>query len=166
MKDFIFNIKHILHEIRIFPERTITSIHNLIIWFPIIWKDRQWDYRYLFDIMIKKLELMEKFYDNDENTIGADSKIYANDIREARKELQYIADGQNETDALAPLHQAHMDRYGEYTIENVLEDVNREKTQEERDEFTIMVSKCDELYEEHMGNFCRIFKDRVQYWWD
>jgi hypothetical protein len=146
-------------------KKIINSVHSVIKWFPIIWKDRQWDYGYLFEIMLKKLELMEDFYENG-HTVGADSKVYASDIREAIKELRYIADGKNNEEAFAPMHEEHLDKYGEYTLENMLEDVNREKTEEERQSFRDMVSECDRLYDEHMGNFCRIFKDKVQWWWD
>lgn len=43
-----------------------TGIENLITWFPIIWLDRYWDSHYLFLILKKKIELMErKFNEND-----------------------------------------------------------------------------------------------------
>jgi len=160
-----YTLEKIWHNIISFPRRTLESIKNLIKWFPIIWNDRQWDYGYLFEIMLKKLELMEDFYENGK-TVSADAKIYASDIREAIKELRYIADGKNEEEAFEPMHKEYLDKYGEYTFDNVLKEVNREKTQDERDSFRIMVSHSDELYEEHMGRFCEIFKDRIKWWWD
>ena len=33
----------------------IISIKNLIKWFPIIWKDRDWDDHYIWEIMKNKL---------------------------------------------------------------------------------------------------------------
>jgi len=36
------------------------GIKNLVKWFPIIWKDRNWDYEYIFPILRKKLVLLEK----------------------------------------------------------------------------------------------------------
>ncbi len=36
------------------------GVKNLIIWFPIIWKDRWWDYYFLFVLLRKKLSIMEK----------------------------------------------------------------------------------------------------------
>ena len=50
MKNFFRNIKY--------------GIENLISWFPIIWKDRNWDCNYFFKILEKKLELYEKVHTN------------------------------------------------------------------------------------------------------
>ena len=36
-----------------------TGIKNLIVWLPVIWNDRQWDYAYFLKLMDKKLDLME-----------------------------------------------------------------------------------------------------------
>jgi len=36
------------------------GIENLILWFPIIWRDRNWDHVYIYDIFRHKLDLMEK----------------------------------------------------------------------------------------------------------
>ena len=41
-----------------------TGIKNLIIWLPIIWKDRWWDYTFLYEILRFKLILMEKKFRN------------------------------------------------------------------------------------------------------
>ena len=36
------------------------GVENLIIWFPVIWKDRWWDHSFLYSILRFKLSLMEK----------------------------------------------------------------------------------------------------------
>lgn len=38
------------------------GIKNLIFWFPIIWRDRDWDYHYLLKVMSHKLHKMENFH--------------------------------------------------------------------------------------------------------
>jgi hypothetical protein len=43
--------------------RTIRQgISNLVKWFPVIWKDRQWDHFFILQMMKFKLELMSKFF--------------------------------------------------------------------------------------------------------
>ena len=37
------------------------SIHNLIIWFPVIWKDRDYDYVYIYDVLQMKLNKQAQF---------------------------------------------------------------------------------------------------------
>lgn len=49
------------------------GIENLIKWFPIIWKDRDWDQWYLLHIMQKKLEGMEKLIRVHGNHVSAES---------------------------------------------------------------------------------------------
>ena len=38
-----------------------TGIKNIIYWFPIIWKDRNWDSHYIFEIMMHKLKAQSKY---------------------------------------------------------------------------------------------------------
>jgi hypothetical protein len=39
----------------------IRKIKNLIRWTPIIWKDRDWDYYFIYEILKHKLTFTEKF---------------------------------------------------------------------------------------------------------
>jgi hypothetical protein len=38
------------------------GVKNLIKWFPVIWKDRQWDHFFILSMLKFKLELMSKFF--------------------------------------------------------------------------------------------------------
>lgn len=40
------------------------GIRNLIKWFPIIWKDRDWDYHYIYDVLKFKLINQAKYIGN------------------------------------------------------------------------------------------------------
>lgn len=44
------------------------GIRNLWVWFPVIWKDRNFDKGYLIELNIKKLEMMHKWFSNSKNT--------------------------------------------------------------------------------------------------
>jgi len=37
------------------------GIKNIIYWFPIIWKDRNWNHRYIFDIFAHKLKVQAEY---------------------------------------------------------------------------------------------------------
>jgi hypothetical protein len=43
------------HEGKYYHKMFRTGVKNLIYWFPIIWKDRNWDSHYIFEIMKHKL---------------------------------------------------------------------------------------------------------------
>ena len=38
-----------------------TGLKNLWYWFPVIWKDRNWDDHYIFEVMIHKLKAQSKY---------------------------------------------------------------------------------------------------------
>jgi len=47
IKDFLRNIKQ--------------GISNLINWFPIVWKDRQWDHTFIYKVLRHKLHMTEQY---------------------------------------------------------------------------------------------------------
>lgn len=75
-------MKKFLKDVKYWPRNFIRGIKNLIIWFPIIWKDRQWDHSFFLIIMRKKLTLMENYFEN--GTIILDTKRVAKRIRICR----------------------------------------------------------------------------------
>lgn len=48
-------------EIRFYLKDFISGIKNLIRWFPIIWKDRDWDDHYIWQIMIQKIKFQAQY---------------------------------------------------------------------------------------------------------
>lgn len=52
----INKMKNIYIDILFFFKSTFRSIKNLYRWFPIIWKDRDWDDYYIFEILKFKLQ--------------------------------------------------------------------------------------------------------------
>jgi hypothetical protein len=51
-----------LHKFKTFVSR----IRNMIRWAPIIWKDRDWDYYYVYEILKKKIEFQLKHIQEEE----------------------------------------------------------------------------------------------------
>mgnify|MGYP000863678055 CR=1 FL=1 len=62
---------------------------NLIKWFPLIWKDRDFDQGYLYELMYFKMGNMQKFFESS-NTWSVDAKEYAKQIKECRRLLNRI----------------------------------------------------------------------------
>ena len=40
------------------------GVKNLIYWFPVIWKDRDWDEHYIYEVLKHKLKTQAKYIDN------------------------------------------------------------------------------------------------------
>jgi hypothetical protein len=64
-KKFMNNIKFIWNDkIRYIHKEILTGIKNIWYWLPIIWKDRNWDSHYIFEIMKHKLKAQSKYIGN------------------------------------------------------------------------------------------------------
>ena len=46
------------YEIKYYPKQFILGIKNICKWFPVIWKDRDWDDSFLFEIIKFKISKM------------------------------------------------------------------------------------------------------------
>jgi len=80
-----------IRDLRYLPWRIKQGIINLYVWFPIIWNDRQWDQVWFYEMMYKKLDLMEKFYRS-----GKSWKLHSNrtadEIMKTRLALKRLID--------------------------------------------------------------------------
>jgi hypothetical protein len=57
------------HDGKYYHKYFIQGIKNLWYWFPVIWKDRDWDDHYIFDVLKHKLKAQAKYIgDRDRHT--------------------------------------------------------------------------------------------------
>lgn len=61
----------ILNDIRYYIRTFVKGIKNLIRWFPIIWKDRDWDHHFIFEILKFKLKNQAEYIGKKGNHISA-----------------------------------------------------------------------------------------------
>lgn len=55
----------LMYEFKYWPRNIKCGIKNLISWFLIIWKDRQWDHTYIYIVLRHKLNLTEQMIRRD-----------------------------------------------------------------------------------------------------
>ena len=60
MMKYWYKFKHCRDRYGLSVHGIKQGIRNLIIWFPVIWKDRWWDHSFLYSILRFKLSLMEE----------------------------------------------------------------------------------------------------------
>lgn len=72
------------------------GIRNLIYYFPVIWRDRPYDYEYIYDLLYYKLRLMERLFRHD--AMVADREEVANQISEVLKRLEILKDDDFESE--------------------------------------------------------------------
>ena len=49
------------HDGKYYHKYFKTGVKNIIYWFPIIWKDRNWDSHYIFELMKHKLSAQANY---------------------------------------------------------------------------------------------------------
>ena len=65
------------HEARFYHKDFINGIKNLIRWFPVIWKDRDWDDHYIWTLMMKKISFQSQYI--------REKGIHVDHIRDAQR---------------------------------------------------------------------------------
>jgi hypothetical protein len=93
-----------MHKIKEF----FRAIKNLIDWFPVVWKDRQWDHYFIYVILRKKLQLMEKFF-NSKNAVSMESEATAKDMKHCIEILDRLINQDYMEVALQPFYKKHPD---------------------------------------------------------
>jgi hypothetical protein len=124
------NFKTITYPFRDFYRR----VRNVLRWLPTIWKDRDYDYSYITEILIKKLEFTRDFYLSDK-AYSAEAEKVADEIQEAINMLHKTKDSWEfyEDPAMELIEQ----KWGKTTFEFV--------PLEDRPGFNEMVSKTEKV---------------------
>lgn len=68
------------------------SIQKLYYWFPIIWKDRDWDHDYIFEILKHKLKSQSKYLETQDSHLRVQQ-----DVRRIKLCISLISKVQDET---------------------------------------------------------------------
>lgn len=70
----------------------VGGVSNLISYFRLIWKDRDWDYGFMLELERKKLRRAIKWYEKNDYGVAAYGKRYCNQMRVAANCLDIILD--------------------------------------------------------------------------
>lgn len=128
------------------------SIKNLINWFPIIWKDRQWDSTYIEDVILKKLVLMKSYHEKRQTFVGWRNEVkWITICISLLERLKNNVYWQDEYDGKEPSINGLSPRSKEYLI------LYRERNK----------GYYGDFWEEKTRRlFWKIFIWRYKYWWD
>jgi len=162
-----------IKKIRNFFGSIKDGIENLIIWFPVIWKDRDWDQFYLYIILRKKLINMEKY--QRKYGISTVSEKTADEIKVCVNLLNRLIND----DYMETVFRKHDEKWGEINIEfepytdnlskalmtreNVLTEKNKE---DEVKEFKRLCKHEDMLRKQDVEYLFHLMNRHIQGWWD
>jgi len=176
-KDIIEDIKYdflhlfIIDKMRIFYYSVINGVPNIFKWTKIIWKDRNWDYNYIFYILQFKFENMEKFFNSDK-AMTISSKRRAKEIMVAKNLCKRISSNQYLDNALIDYYR----KYGyefkfEFEFESC-EDNSKYKrlidnnTKEQDDLFFKAGEHSEYMKQQDIDFLFQHLQKRLTSWWD
>ena len=184
--DSAWERKSIRRFLPIFIKDFFDGCKNLIKWAPTIWKQRDWDSSFIFDILEKKIEFQRKelVSSNRHTRIEIDNRdmtIALNLIQRVREgyyECEYIdyhkceyyfkpVEGKEgvstfESNVISERYQEFLDKYPS-TIRKIIEK-EKDLDLEDKGKLCFYVS----MYNQEKANslLFKILEERIGYWWD
>lgn len=154
------------------------SIRNLITWFPIIWKDRNWDYVFIFHILKFKISLTRKRIEKYDRHVG--SKRYVKDMKIAETVLDRLIKDNYEENYL----KSHYEKWGEieitskpvegtsgkfqlYELDHKMKNVKtKEDKEQEKKEFSLKLKKARNQRKSELKFLFEFLNKKIEQWWD
>jgi hypothetical protein len=138
-----------------------TGMKNLIKWFPIIYKDRDWDHYFIYAILHKKFDNMEKFFNSDK--AWSSSEKIAEQINEVKILCEKLMDYDYLSEALKPFEEKYGDIEIFKFIDNKLEYIVDDET-------LLMYRECGKLSDKNEENdknkLFDLLKLNINNFWD
>ena len=168
-----FEGRHIPRDIKI-------GIKNLITWFPIIWKDRSWDYHYIYDILEEKLKRTSKQIDSAKIFVGYEYVV--RDINIAVKLINRL-----KTDYYSFEYSDYIDSKFKFVPVEDNSSVKRLEVETIRDNLSDFFLKYPRIYKKYQMRqdkklvameisrenhrrakklLFKILKEKIEHWWD
>jgi hypothetical protein len=161
----------------------LTSCNNIIKWAPTIWKQRDWDDGFIFEILQKKIEFQRKeiIYANRHTQVGRDNRdmtIALNLIERVKEDyygIEYLdysetkfrfEDIEGREDAKRWEIDVLSERYDEFLMKypSSVRKVLKEKPDLDKRDLCFYVSHYNQ--EKAHDLLFRILRERMRCWWD
>lgn len=147
--------------------RVVIGMGNIFKYLPIVWKDRQWDYNHLYELLQFKLKLMYKEFAKDD--------VYVGQGKDAKK-IKFcidILDRILKNEYHENVFRDHDRKWGEQdfdlsngkfrrTRENILTEEDEEK---ERKEFLKLMGHVGYLTEQDKRILFETITKHIESWW-
>jgi len=168
------NFNNIKYPVR----RFFRKVKNVFRWLPTIWKDEDYDYNFINEILIKKLEHTRDFFLSDRTHIAEAEKVAA-EIQEAIDRLHMTRDSwefyeEPAHDAIEkkwgkskfnfiPTNDGTGSSYMEIEHENVKTDEDKEQYSKELRE---AMKQCRKDYMKDKKEAYKFIAKHIDGWWD
>ena len=145
------------------------SVKNIIVWFPIIWMDRQWDQWYLYKLLDFKLRLMENFFKYESHLLHSEKHV--REMHICRLVLKRLIDQEVYCN-----HYDYLDKkwgeQGDIIWDSLPLLPKRERVKTEKDEIQYGkdLKRCveheDYLLKQDINYLFLMMRKHVEKWWD
>lgn len=138
--------------------RTWERICNLVIWFPVIWRDQDWDYSQLFLILSHKLGRMEALHRRNRRFVGVEHTI--RQLATARILAHRIAT----EDYAAAEWEQYWIKYPPLSLSNM--GGWRSPNKKQAAEMMNLFERENNLQKQDVGLLCKLLSRNYKSWWD
>ena len=149
-EEIIISLSAFYQEIRCRLRNLVIGIKNIIDYIPIVYKDRDWDYEFILDILRYKLERTRDRIKND-NIVESTNRI----VDEINTQIKLIDDYRNNDEIYELSHQS------------LLSKIAKAKSENTKDKY--LKQYYTNLLKEENKAWCKIFdymKEHMRAWWD
>ncbi len=130
------NFRIIKYNMRSF----IRGVKNLWRWFPVIWKDRDYDHVFTYDVLIKKLEFQRDFF------LSKDASV--SNAKDTAKEIQTAIDKLKRTmDPYEFYEKPVFENKWDHLSEEIILDIDRKYTKDKKEAFTYLAKNIDKWWD-------------------
>lgn len=163
-----FEVEDFIDDKIISPiHNTKQGIKNLIKWIPVIWKDRDWDEYYFFEVIRFKLEQMEELQRCYGNSVN--SEQYANEIKLAKLLSERICKGGYLDNALFWYEKEYSDD-DLITFEDIEGSTSKRikftENKRQRSMFSKAGEHSDKMEKQDIDYLFEYLNKHIQKWWD
>lgn len=138
--------------------RIFRKIYRLFRWLPIIWRDYEWSYVFLFKILQFKFKLMEEFY-RSSNAISANSLDVASQVHTCRLLCKRIV----EDDYTTPWDELNKPVFARFNWHGLNDN---DETELEKKRIMWAIEREDQQRNQDIQYLCRIIQKHIWCWWD
>ena len=158
-----------------FPRKVKYGIINLIRWFPVIWKDRNWDHYFIYEVLHFKLSQTEKYLRKYGHHLNAERDAY--NIQVCVNLLKRLMDDDYGEMVFKP-HDKKWgkakfnwddceDKPGYCSLRIERPDVKTEEDKiQERKEFRLLSKHEEQLKQQDLDYLFKMMRKHIQSWWD
>ncbi len=149
--------------------RFFKSVGRVFVWLPIIWKDRDWDYDYLYEVLKKKLQLMSKY--EKKYACAEKSEDVAKQMDEVISLIEKQQDGYHD-EAFKEFY----DIYPDFESDVIFNDDPSHKewstiefkydSEEQEKLYSKCLHKLPKLGEDGKNRLFDLIKENINGWWD